>query len=164
MIILRQVIHYPDTNSVEATWVESTETTSTIPDPEWSAPMIEDEFGNSLPDPDAVAPLIPHVTTSEVQVKCHSYADCQMDMFRADVAELGGDLSEHEEMIALVLSDLRPPTPEPIPDYEALRYQAYLTEADPLFFKAQRGEATHAEWLAKVAEIKARFTPDIVEV
>lgn len=37
------------------------------------------------------------------------------------------------------------------------RAAAYRTEADPLFFKAQRGEATEAEWLALVAEIKARF-------
>jgi acyl-CoA reductase-like NAD-dependent aldehyde dehydrogenase len=29
-------------------------------------------------------------------------------------------------------------------------------EADPLFFKWQRGEATKEEWLAKVEEIKAR--------
>ncbi len=34
---------------------------------------------------------------------------------------------------------------------------AYAAEADPLFFKAQRGEATLAEWQAKVAEIKARY-------
>jgi len=47
-----------------------------------------------------------------------------------------------------------PPTPEQI---EALRRAAYQAEADPLFFKSQRGEATQAEWLAKVAEIKARF-------
>jgi hypothetical protein len=47
-----------------------------------------------------------------------------------------------------------PPTPEQI---EALRRAAYQAEADPLFFKAQRGEATHEDWLAKVAEIKARF-------
>lgn len=38
-----------------------------------------------------------------------------------------------------------------------LRQQAYAAEADPLFFKAQRGEATLAEWQAKVAEIKARY-------
>jgi hypothetical protein len=38
-----------------------------------------------------------------------------------------------------------------------LRQQAYIAEADPLFFKAQRGEATMEEWQAKVAEIKARF-------
>lgn len=37
------------------------------------------------------------------------------------------------------------------------RRVAYTYEADPLFFKAQRGEATLAEWQAKVAEIKARY-------
>lgn len=40
---------------------------------------------------------------------------------------------------------------------EANRAAAYRVEADPLFFKAQRGEATTDEWTAKVAEIKARF-------
>jgi predicted ATPase len=37
------------------------------------------------------------------------------------------------------------------------RADAYAQEADPLFFKWQRGEATKEEWLAKVEEIKARF-------
>jgi hypothetical protein len=37
------------------------------------------------------------------------------------------------------------------------RRAAYIAEADPLFFKAQRGEATLDEWQAKVAEIKARI-------
>jgi hypothetical protein len=37
------------------------------------------------------------------------------------------------------------------------RQQAYIAEADPLFFKAQRGEATVEEWQEKVAEIKQRF-------
>jgi hypothetical protein len=37
------------------------------------------------------------------------------------------------------------------------RRNAYIAEADALFFKAQRGEATMEEWQAKVAEIKARF-------
>ena len=37
------------------------------------------------------------------------------------------------------------------------RRSAYIAEADPLFFKAQRGEATMEEWQAKVAEIKARW-------
>lgn len=40
---------------------------------------------------------------------------------------------------------------------EQTRLQAYRDEADPLFFKAQRGEATMEEWTTKVAEIKARF-------
>jgi hypothetical protein len=39
---------------------------------------------------------------------------------------------------------------------KAARAEAYRTESDPLFFKAQRGEATMEEWLAKVEEIKNR--------
>jgi uncharacterized protein YciI len=40
---------------------------------------------------------------------------------------------------------------------EQNRKAAYIAEADPLFFMASRGEATIADWQAKVAEIKARF-------
>ena len=40
------------------------------------------------------------------------------------------------------------------------RRAAYIAEADPLFFKAQRGEATMEEWQAKVADIKTRFPKD----
>ena len=40
------------------------------------------------------------------------------------------------------------------------RRSAYISEADPLFFKAQRGEATMEDWQAKVAEIKNRFPKD----
>lgn len=46
---------------------------------------------------------------------------------------------------------------EPRKEAEANRATAYRTEADPLFFKAQRGEATNDEWLAKIEEIKARY-------
>lgn len=38
-----------------------------------------------------------------------------------------------------------------------LRIKAYREEADPLFFKSQRGEISRDEWLLKVAEIKARY-------
>ena len=37
------------------------------------------------------------------------------------------------------------------------RASAYTAEADPLFFKAQRGEATIEEWEAKVEEIRTRY-------
>ena len=40
---------------------------------------------------------------------------------------------------------------------QAARAEAYKAESDPLFFKAQRGEATMDEWLALVAEIKMRY-------
>lgn len=52
------------------------------------------------------------------------------------------------------------PPPPVVPtkvEQEAKRAEAYRTESDPLFFMAQRGEATLADWEAKVAEIKARY-------
>lgn len=41
------------------------------------------------------------------------------------------------------------------------RADAYKLEADPLFFKAQRGEITQQEWLDKVEEIKQRFPYEV---
>ena len=37
------------------------------------------------------------------------------------------------------------------------RAEAYREEADPLFFKWQRGEVTEQEWLDKIEEIKQRY-------
>lgn len=44
-----------------------------------------------------------------------------------------------------------------VAEAEANRKSAYIAEADPLFFKAQRGEVEQQVWLDKIAEIKARF-------
>jgi hypothetical protein len=52
------------------------------------------------------------------------------------------------------------PPPPVVPtkeEQEAARAEAYRTESDPIFFMAQRGEATMQEWTAKVTEIKARY-------
>lgn len=45
----------------------------------------------------------------------------------------------------------------------AERLKAYREEADPLFFKMQRGEVTMDEWLAKIAEIKERYPKPTTE-
>lgn len=59
-----------------------------------------------------------------------------------------------------MLVSLPPPTPEQVAAMvSAARSAAYTTESDPIYFKAQRGEATMDEWKAKVDEIKARY-PD----
>jgi lysozyme family protein len=68
---------------------------------------------------------------------------------------------------AWVFEDVPQPEPEPEPTpptpeeqaeaLRVLRQQAYQKEADPLFFKAQRGEIEPQEWLDKVADIKARY-------
>jgi hypothetical protein len=58
-------------------------------------------------------------------------------------------------------SEPEPLTPEQQDAFISQQRQlAYQTESDPLFFKAQRGEATMEEWQAKVAEIKTRFPKD----
>ena len=46
---------------------------------------------------------------------------------------------------------------EPIKLIKAKRQAAYISEADPLFFKAQRNEIPTNDWLAKVQEIKTRY-------
>ena len=51
----------------------------------------------------------------------------------------------------------QPADPPPAPDHAALRRAAYVAESDPIFFMAQRGEATQQQWLDKIAEIKARW-------
>jgi hypothetical protein len=43
---------------------------------------------------------------------------------------------------------------------EASRKAAYIVEADPLFFRSQRGEIEEQVWLDKIAEIKARYPKD----
>ena len=40
---------------------------------------------------------------------------------------------------------------------ETNRRNAYRNEADPLYLKWQRNEATEQEWLDKIEEIKERF-------
>lgn len=60
---------------------------------------------------------------------------------------------------------VRPKTPEEILDehksfvdsQRRARELAYATEADPLFFKAQRGEISLDIWKNKVADIRARY-------
>lgn len=60
------------------------------------------------------------------------------------------------ELTTEELAARQPSTPTQ-QEQEINRAAAYVEEADPLFFKSQRGEATTEEWTSKVAEIKARF-------
>lgn len=57
------------------------------------------------------------------------------------------------------IPDIPPPEQVELEPHEKRR-AAYVAEADPLFFKAQRGTATMEDWLAKVAEIQALY-PDV---
>lgn len=80
-MILKQVIRFPETNSVEVTWVDG----------------------------------------SGAQVKCHSYADSQMDALTAD---LGADAPTYADLIATVQANISPPPP---PDNAILASKARET-------------------------------------
>ena len=61
------------------------------------------------------------------------------------------------ELTAEEIAELQQVSAPTLKQQRSDRASAYAAEADPLFFKSQRGEATTAEWEAKVAEIKARY-------
>ncbi|NTU49369.1 MAG: hypothetical protein HGA87_00480 [Desulfobulbaceae bacterium] len=50
-----------------------------------------------------------------------------------------------------------PTSEEVIAGIKAQRLSAYTVEADPIAMKMLRGEATEAEWLEKITEIRARY-------
>ena len=118
MIILKQVIHDIPTNSVEATWVDRIQ----LPDtevPESFGPTTRAEDGEIIP-----GELIPAHTVpggiQDTQIKCHSYADVQMQMLRDDAKELCTSLDEHEDLIALVESKIVPYVAPPAPKVESV--------------------------------------------
>lgn len=121
MIILKQVIHYPDTNSVEATWVERTTPPAVIV-PESVAPDTVDADGNVIlgtVTPQYIMPTF----IDDFQVRCHSYADRQMQMFRDHAAIAGTPLTDYEDLIALVESNIQP-IPPPTAEQLAAAAQA----------------------------------------
>lgn len=61
------------------------------------------------------------------------------------------------EVVALTQAELDNNTAAAIEAIKTRRAEAYREESDPLFFKSQRGEVSHQQWLDKVAEIKARY-------
>lgn len=101
-IQLKSVIHDLPTNSVEATWVNVI--TPAYDVPEFTAPDTEDKDGNVIPGKVTPAHTVPAV---EVNVKCHSYHETQMDWLEAD---LGADLPAYADLIAQVRAGIVPPT------------------------------------------------------
>lgn len=67
-----------------------------------------------------------------------------------DPVQIDGEWTQQWEVADL-------PVDQQIENLKAARANAYTEEADPLFFKAQRGETNVAEWEAKVTEIRNRY-------
>ena len=104
MIALKEVIHFPELNSVGATWVKRTQPADIeVP----AVDAVLDEEGNIVSPAVAAHSVTPDPV--EVRIKCHSYADVQMQMLRDD---LGADASIYETLITLVESNIIPPAPK----------------------------------------------------
>ncbi|MBM5801692.1 MAG: hypothetical protein FJ077_12850 [Cyanobacteria bacterium K_DeepCast_35m_m2_023] len=79
-------------------------------------------------------------------------------MERIEVNVITGE----QRTVPLTAAEIEEIQNRPVPvlttdEQRAARAAAYTSEADPLFFKAQRGEATIEEWQSTVADIRARF-------
>ena len=96
MIKLIQIIKYENSNTLEALWVKVKQITST------------DEKGNE------------YIKDEETPVKCHAYDASQMDMLRADAAELGTPLDEYEALISAVEACILPPPPPTAEELSAI--------------------------------------------
>ncbi|GEM_PF-4400664 len=79
------------------------------------------------------------VDEDDVVIKCHAYANSQMDMLRAD---LGADAAEHEALIAEVEATYTPPTPPPAAE-----------------LRAQLLTSLSAEYEARMRVISAAYPP-----
>lgn len=136
------------TNWLEATWFEQTFASDTIIT---AKEAVLDEEGNEVSpaEPERVEPG----QVTKTQVKCVSYHPTQIDMLRSDAAELGTDLTEHEDMLADWVASYVPPPPEPVQVPQvitirqaklALLAAGLLDDVDAAVAAADR--ATQIEW------------------
>ena len=84
------------------------------------------------------------------RVPAPSYNELTQLIRVVDPVQIDGQWTQQWEVTDL-------PVSQQVENLKVARASAYTEEADPLFFKAQRGEAELAEWQAKVTEIRDRF-------
>lgn len=104
-MILKDIIHFADTNAVEVTWVRVIEPAKTIP-AETIPESIDPVTGAAIPEQ-----IIPeqHIPAVEQVVKCHTYMDVQMDDL---IADLGEEAPKYADLIAKVKAGIKPPPPK----------------------------------------------------
>ena len=154
MIVLKEVIHDLKSNSVEATWVERTFTPQAeVPE----VPAVLDAEGN-ITTPAVPAHTPPDVVV-DVQVKCHSYADVQMQMLRDDAAAMGTPLTDYEALIAEVIAGIVPyvPSPPVIPQSISMRQARLALLGAGLLDTVNGAMAT----MPQAAQIEWEFASDV---
>ena len=98
------------------------------------------------------------VNEADEQVKCHSYADVQMDMLRAD---LGADAPGYEQLMAAVEAAHVPPPPPTAAELAAIAQQIADAEAKA----AAKADATVKYLVTHTpAEVFAKVSTDITDL
>lgn len=124
MIKLKQLIKYDNANVLEATWVDiQTET--------YESPIFEKNKEGIEVDTGKTETKIREI---ETVVKCHAYADVQMDLLKADALEMNTPLDEYNDLIAEVQANIVLPTQDElnaeIVQSKIQEYRAYLASTD----------------------------------
>ena len=86
-----------------------------------------------------------------------SYDPITQNLTEGTPALVGGVWTQVWDVTAATPEEVEQRKAEQLINIREQRAYTYAQEADPLFFKAQRGEATMEEWDAKVQEIRYRF-------
>lgn len=134
-MILKQVIHFPATNSVEATWVEVVTPEQIIPATQ--EPDTVDADGNVIPGAVIPEQVIPAV---EQQVRCHSYDQTQMDMLLADIGGVAGD---YQHIFDAVAAGFIPPDASLVAQQRRNEIISRLNQIDILSIRALRAKMTN---------------------
>ncbi len=129
-MILKQVIRYPNADAIEATWVEQIQ----LPDVQIPAVPAEYDANGNETKPAQPARTEPG-GFKEVVVKCHAYANSQMDMLAAD---LGADAPQYQALIDEIAATYIPPVFD-LAAAKAVK-NAYINENR---LRANRGEFSH---------------------
>lgn len=84
------------------------------------------------------------------RVSAPAYNELTQLIRTLDPIQIDGQWTQQWEVFDL-------PVSQQIENLQAARADAYREEADPLFFRAQRGEAELSDWKNKVQEIRDRY-------
>lgn len=116
-----------------------------------------DNPGTSFPDTPTAELLASWSVFPVEQIPTPEYDASIKRVIESDPVLKDGKWTQTWTILDLTAEEIAAMQAAKVQEVQLQRQYAYQQEADPLFFKAQRGEASMQEWLDKVNEIRARY-------
>lgn len=116
-----------------------------------------DNPGTSFPDTPTAELLASWSVFPVEQIPTPEYDASIKRVIESDPVLKDGKWTQTWTVLDLTAEEIAQMQAAKVQEVQLQRQYAYQQEADPLFFKAQRGEASMQEWLDKVNEIRARY-------